>query len=386
MDVVALQVIHAHVFEECRHIGVFHLLGHRMHAEIACQLGDRTDDGLVAPVVQHAAHEGAVDLEEIGGQVLEIEKRGGVASEIVQCELAAAFAQAMDQALGVAEIDHCGGFRHFEAEARAFHAIVIEHVADHAEEGFVGNGLAREVDEIHRIVVGLRRQVGHHGFQHPAVEDGRLSVTLEGRQQLGRSFDHAIALPADQHFVVRLAAARRRLDQLAIGQELVGVQRLGKIGRPAHFRFQTAESDLVRLVQHDASAPLRLGAVARHVSLDHEVAGRGRGLGDRGDAGAGAKGEAPPLVFEAEVADALHQLTADPVCLVGPGVEQDEAEFVPAQTAQVSVCGQGGFHGLGNVHQQGIADRMAAGVVHQLELVEVDVAERMLLPEIARGA
>ncbi len=109
-------------------------------------------------------------------------------------------------------------------------------------------------------------------------------------------------------------------------------------------------------------------------------------MGDGRDAGAGAEGEAPPLVLEAEFADALHQLPAHRVGLLGLTVEQDQTEFVAPQPAQIGVIGQGGFHGLRNVHQQGVAHRMAAGIVHQLELVEVDVAERMLFRLLARRA
>lgn len=53
-------------------LGRLHTLGHHLTMKDIRQLNDTLDDGQVVPVDQHVAHEGAVDLEGIGRDVLEV--------------------------------------------------------------------------------------------------------------------------------------------------------------------------------------------------------------------------------------------------------------------------------------------------------------------------
>ena len=69
------------------------------------------------------------------------------------------------------------------------------------------------------------------------------------------------------------------------------------------------------------------------------------------------------------------------------GIEQQQAEFIAAQSGQEMICRGFGlrvrytamrdalFHDLGDFLQQGITGCMAAGVIDQFELIEVDIAE-----------
>jgi hypothetical protein len=58
-------------------------------------------------------------------------------------------------------------------------------------------------------------------------------------------------------------------------------------------------------------------------------------------------------------------------------VGQKQAELITTQTGQTRLGAAERFQQPGHLHQQAIAGGMAGGVVDDLELVEVDVEERV---------
>src|SRR5688572_31877886 len=105
-DAVTLGVIHAQRGEHLDDLGVLGELGDGLLAGEMTDLVDRTHHLTVDGIVQDLAHEAAVDLEEVDGEVLEIAERGKAGAEIVEREAAAELAQRLDEAVGLAEAGH----------------------------------------------------------------------------------------------------------------------------------------------------------------------------------------------------------------------------------------------------------------------------------------
>ena len=102
------------------------------------------------------------------------------------------------------------------------------------------------------------------------------------------------------------------------------------------------------------------------------------GLGaDLHDADAGAHRERARAPDEAEIADRLADPLGDARRLLERAALEQHAELIAAEARD----GVGGAHARlqepGHVAQQPVARLVAAGVVHHLELVEVDVEQRV---------
>lgn len=80
---------------------------------------------------------------------------------------------------------------------------------------------------------------------------------------------------------------------------------------------------------------------------------------------------------KAEVADRLAQLFADQACMAERAMRQQHAQFIAAQARQDVAVAHLRLQQLGQQLQQHVAGTMAAGVVDDLELVEVQVQQRV---------
>src|SRR5246127_5787842 len=145
-DAVALRVIDAEAGEHLDDLGVLGKLGDRLLAGEVPDLVDRAHHLAVDRIAQDLAHEAAVDLEVIDGEVLEVSEGRQPGAEVIERELAAELFQRLDEAVGLREARHRRGFRDLEADLRAVEPALVELVDDERQELVVPEALARKID------------------------------------------------------------------------------------------------------------------------------------------------------------------------------------------------------------------------------------------------
>ena len=83
VEVVALHHVHAHLAQHQQGAAVLHEFGHGLLAHAARHFDDRADEDLVVAFQRQVADEHAVDLEDVGLQVLEVGERREAGAEYV---------------------------------------------------------------------------------------------------------------------------------------------------------------------------------------------------------------------------------------------------------------------------------------------------------------
>src|SRR5690242_16019489 len=154
-DAIALRVIDTQRGEHLDDLGVLGEFGDGLLAGEMPDFVDRTHHLAVDGVVQDLAHERAVDLEEIDGEVLEVTERAQARAEVVEREAAAELAQRLDEAIGLREARHGGGLGDLEADLARIDAALLELLDDERQELVVAQALARKVDRAHRELLAL---------------------------------------------------------------------------------------------------------------------------------------------------------------------------------------------------------------------------------------
>src|SRR5262249_37311996 len=92
-DAEALGIVDAEGADHLQYRVVLHPFGDDGQAHDPADLRDRLHQGAVDDVLLHVAHEVAVELQELDGQVLEIAEGAQARAEIVQREMAAVLTQ-----------------------------------------------------------------------------------------------------------------------------------------------------------------------------------------------------------------------------------------------------------------------------------------------------
>ncbi len=185
-------------------------------------------------------------------------------------------------------------------------------------------------------------------------------------------FDHA-----QQHLEEDAApgAGAQRVDALAEEPEAVLLQGLADAQHPVHFAVAADEGGVVFLVDLDAVAPLLLGHVAGMVGGGQQVGDRLEIAGDRHQADARRDGKGFVLPVEAQLAQGALELAHLPFGGQQRGARQQHAEFVAAQAGHRAAVADHVLQQGADAAQQLVAGQVAAGVVDQLELVQVHIAE-----------
>ena len=248
-------------------------------------------------------------------------------------------------------------------------------------ERAVADGLAGEIDAEHRRR-GPVAEGGHavqHGAEHPAVDARREVEALRGRQEAGRRHQRAVDIDeAQQHFGMQAAGiALQRVDALGEQREAAFVQRPLQPRGPLRLALPRLDRRITVEPQVDAVAALLLrGEAGRVRRLQHRLRRRESGI-DRGEADAGADAEAVAVVVEAVDLEAVADLLGDPLALLGRAALQQHGELIAPQARQQVAGPHRVTEQARDLLQQLVAGGMAAGVVDDLELVEVDVHERV---------
>ena len=226
------------------------------------------------------------------------------------------------------------------------------------------------------------------GAQHPPV-DGRHQVVAlrRGNEGTGRQDIARLVAQPDQdlheaRFVCLLVQGK---DGLGIEQEALFLEGIGDALHPLHFPQLTHQFQVVGLEYVNAVAPLVLGRIAGGIGRA-EYLGKILALavdGHHADAHADAEGLAMP--GEVEILDVFPELVGNAQCLFQRAIFQQHGEFVASQPGQGVVVPHPFLEQDGQMPEHFIPRHMAAGVVDDLELVQIQVEQGMLLRRLLGG-
>src|SRR5206468_8634051 len=99
--------------------GVLHTLGHHVEVEVAAEIHGRPDNRRQVRVDGHVTHEGAVDLDLVDGEALEVGQRRVARAEVVDGEPHAHLPQAVDDGDRALRLVHHGRLGDLEREGVA---------------------------------------------------------------------------------------------------------------------------------------------------------------------------------------------------------------------------------------------------------------------------
>ena len=172
-------------------------------------------------------------------------------------------------------------------------------------------------------------------------------------------------------------AAGERQDALREQAEAVLLQGLLDAHHPVHLPLAADEGGVVLLVDLDAVAPLLLGHVAGVVGGREQVGDRPELAGDGDEPDARADGEGLLAPGEAERLERAVELRHLPLRFDERAARHQHGELVAAQPGHEVDLAHRVLEQGGDPAEQLVAGQVAAGVVDQLELVEVHVAQGM---------
>ncbi len=347
------------------------------------QAQDAFDDVEVFRIVVHGAHETAVYLQGLDGQVAQVGQRGVAGAEVVQGAVDA------DAVAGVYHFRHLEQVRH---RAR-FEDLQLQRVGTERRIGRqpLGQG-GHEVIllQLVRAYVDADGQVQAARLPGGGLLQGRVDDPAAQLQADRLIVDHGDELGRLQQAAARMLPAQQRLDadqgaraQVDLG--LVVQLELALRHGLAHFLqvFELALEGFVMLDVEQVEAVLagQLGLVHGLVGVAQQLVGA-RFIGrEQGDADAGRQLQGQPVQFDRRrhgLQQAFHHRFE---LVVMFQVHQQGDEFIAAQAGDGVLLAQGRLHARGAGDQQGVAHAMAVLVVDGLEAVEVeeDDGQRPLL-------
>src|SRR4029077_1063056 len=135
--------------------------------------------------------------------------------------------------------------------------------------------------------------------------------------------------------------------------------------------------DTIRLVYVDAVAASVLGGVTGNVRRAHDVGDILSARGDRHDADARAHRQRARAPDEAEVTNRLAYALGDAGRLLERTTLEKNAELIATEARDDVRSAHARLQHSRDIAQQAVPRRVAAGVVDELELVEVDIQHRV---------
>ncbi len=151
-------------------------------------------------ILGKVAHEGAVDLDGIDGQRLEMAKRGEARAEIVERDAAAEFAQRRDEAGRFLDVVQRRGFGDLDDEPAGDLGPALQQRGRPPQPGAIGRGKARDVEA--EADPRMRRHLRDRLFQHIAVDQADEAELLDRCDELGGGDDAAVGLDHAQQALV----------------------------------------------------------------------------------------------------------------------------------------------------------------------------------------
>ena len=116
-EIIALQIIYAHLHQHFGGLAVFHELGDGLQSKSLSEIHQGFHEEPVLGIQSNILDENPVDFHHVDGQRLELAERSITGTEIVQRHRTAERLQAGDENRRASQIAVYGGFRYFNDEA-----------------------------------------------------------------------------------------------------------------------------------------------------------------------------------------------------------------------------------------------------------------------------
>ena len=171
-------------------------------------------------------------------------------------------------------------------------------------------------------------------------------------------------------------------DVLRVEHEPVLVERLLQLLDPLHLALALGQLVVLGVVDLDAVAALVLGHVAGGVGGAQHLGQAEQAVLDVHQADAHADAEAPVRPGEVEVGDGLAQLVRDALGGIRRTVLQQHAELVAAQARERVAFAQAVPEQSRHLAHELVAGGVPAGVVDDLELVQVEIQHGVVAPHL----
>ncbi|MCY1409390.1 hypothetical protein D9M71_247390 [compost metagenome] len=355
-------------------------LGDGLDAQVAGQAEDGLHYLQAFRALVELGHEGAVDLQHIQVEAVQVAEGGIAGTEVVDADAHAQVVELLEHRGGSLGIGHGHAFGDLQAHALRTDAGFCNDAADLLHQVMLGELPGRQVD-----AHGQGRGAGMFAVPASHVAAGFVQYPeAEGQDQAG-VLGHLDEVAGVDQFAGRLLPAHQRLhaDYLLAGQpdyglvvqdELAVAQGLAQLG----LQRQPADGQVMHAVVEEFEAVLAqgLGAVHGQVRMAEDFFRRFVAQGAGGDADAGADVELLAIDQEGRFQGA-HQALGDQRRGVGSidAVQQD-GEFIAAHPRQRVALPQAGAESRGDLDDEQVAGQVAQAVVDQLEAVEVDEQHR----------
>src|SRR5580658_1563051 len=383
-DGVTLNEVDTHAPRRIERTRVLDLLGDHLEVERARELDHRGHHRLVHGVAREIAHEGAVDLQEIHRQILEVRERADARAEIIQSELTTHAVQHADETPRVIEIGDHRVLGDLEADLRGLYAGRIETLDHEFQELHIPERLTRDVDG-YAVLVGkldrAARECSERRLHHPAVDESHQPVALRRAHEFRRRYIlPGFVLEPHEHFHrgPRAVISERRDDDLLIELEAVLLERALQFLQPLDLAGVTRQRLIARRVHNHAPGSLLLGDIAGRVGGREQLLDRATLARDLDEPDRHADVEDLVLPDEAVIPDGAADVIGDLTRLLQRAADEQHAELVAAQAPDRVAIAHGIAQQLRHLPQHAVAGEVPARIVDDLEPVQVEVAQHVL--------
>ncbi len=221
-------------------------------------------------------------------------------------------------------------------------------------------------------------QRGQRSGDHPAVHRGHDAVALGRGNEGGRRDDLALLVAQPQQHLemqAALAVGLQRCNALGVQAKALLLQRRAYARHPFHLADMARVLAIIAAVDIDAVAAALLGAVAGHVGHAQQVLGRLHFAAYVHEADAQPRAQHLLAPMNVQGLGSLAQLFGNAQGGLGRTVLQKNAELVAAEAGKGVRLAQVVQQQTADLAQHFVARRMAAGLVDELELVQVHVQQ-----------
>src|SRR6185437_14740539 len=384
-DQVALHGVAAFVGEEGELFQGLDSLGHQRHAEAVAEVDDGGDDRGRLRIAAEIDDEGAVDLDLVERERLQIAQRGIARAEIVHRDAHAERLQAAQQRQTSIEVLDQHTLGDFELEPAGRKPGFEQDRMDEADKIAVHELRRRQVDgDLQRLrpqgglATGLAQDPFAHLDDQAALFGNRDEIA--GRDEAAYRMQPARQRLESDDFAVLDGRARHRL-RLEVERQLAVADR----DREVLMQHATIADLLVhlRLVDADRAARLLFGAEQRRAGIGKQRGSVRSVVREHRDAG-GETGADRFAVDRKFPGYRLHKL----LCELDPGggllAVDDKAEFVAGEPRHHAAARRS-LDAVGNLDQELVAGRVTEHVVDFLEAIEVDREYRELFAGSGAG-
>ena len=339
-------------------------------AQFGAELGDAAQQHQRTVARLDPLEEGAVDLDLVERQALQVAEARVAGAEIVERDAHAEIADLVQEQARRARVLEQHRLGDFDLEPARVEAGFAQHLLDRLDDVAAAELAGRQVDG-HAHMVRPRRARPAGLAQHPFAEIDDQAHFLGDGNELGRR-DHAAqrVRPAQK----RLAGgnlARLQIEQRLV-EDLEGVvgERVAKVELKAAARVRPHVH--LGLEEAPGAALVGLGPVERHVGDLEQVVRPGGVVGRQRDADAGADDDLMPVDLVG-LAERGHDAPGQRRRFVAAGDRRlHDDELVAAEARDDVGRAHQPAQAIGHGAQEHVAARMAERVVDLLELVEVD--------------